>query len=545
LLRTLLVVGLVLGVGASPALAQGTVAGQVLFGRSSWENGYLSLFHLNRMPTGARSMGMGLTGLAIQGGPSYQQQNAVAAMGVLSPTLIAESKFISGSVNPQSPPANLILPAGPLEASNYRVSYKFDYDYDDMSFAMPITLFGNRGALAAAYYRSSRTGRETETRVELKGSITQQADATYGIGDVPDQGMDRFTLGVAREITSFWDLGANFNWYSGELKRNATRGVSIFGTQLTGGGSAYQQDVSGFNVDLGTQLRFGNLDLGGSLFLGHDLDFKSGKANVQPLPDPGSQEPAVTFGFVPVDMTLNVPAMVGAGGAYHLGERMLFTADYWYRPWSKANITRGALDVNIGFTDLEDPATYFYQLVPVENQTETFSAGLENTDSFGIGFEFLAVHKPGLDVPLRIGFNKGKSTQINAQIPNYLWDQYDSPDSAGYHLDGYLDLVAAYNLQLQNAPDDSLTHAMANTLRQIDEYNLALFRGDAPDVNTLTLGAGVKIHNFTADLGLAFHSFTWTRFYLQDFDPVLNPIPAIVTEKRNVTDIVVSIGMGF
>jgi hypothetical protein len=543
---------LITGAGtASPARAQLPIDSQSLFGRSAWENGDLSLFRLNRMPTGARSIGMGMTGLAIDGGPSYRQLNPTAALGALRPTLVAESKFIAGSATPQSYPEFLDFGGilGELESSDYRVSYKFDYDYDDLSFATPITLFGNRGALAASYSRSARTGRETETRVELQGQITQQAEATWGTGDVPDQGMDVLSFGVAREIASFMSLGANFNWYSGELKRSVTQGVSIFGTQLSAGGQIYQQDVSGFNVDLGTQFDFGNLGLGGVVYLGHDLKFEAGKAQNSPLPPPGQTVP-INYDFVPLDMTLNVPTMFGGGASYQFGERLLAAADFWYRPWSKSNITRQSLDVGLGFTDSSDPTSYVYALFPVEGQEETFTANFENLNSFSVGVEWLAVHKPTLDVPLRIGFSRGKIAQNNVEIPNELWDQYDDwwmqvdpEDTTG--LDGYSDLVGALYVALTTAAGDSITQSLANTLAVIDEYNLALFRGSAPDMNTLTLGAGVRIKNFTADLGLAFNSFTWTRFYLQSFDPTLWPVTAVATEKRSVTDIVLSIGMVF
>jgi len=55
----------------------------------------------------------------------------------------------------------------------------------------------------------------------------------------------------------------------------------------------------------------------------------------------------------------------------------------------------------------------------------------------------------------------------------------------------------------------------------------------------------VRIKSFTADLAFSFQGYTWTRFYVQPFDPALNPIPALVTEKRNVTNIVLSMGMSF
>ena len=91
---------------------------------------------------------------------------------------------------------------------------------------------GKRGALGLTYRRMSSTGAQDETRVELRGPVTNEAEATYGLGDLPEDGMDAVSFTAAREMTDFLDLGVNLNWMSGTLVRDTNIGVSVFGFQF-------------------------------------------------------------------------------------------------------------------------------------------------------------------------------------------------------------------------------------------------------------------------------------------------------------------------
>jgi hypothetical protein len=72
-----------------------------------------------------------------------------------------------------------------------------------------------------------------------------------------------------------------------------------------------------------------------------------------------------------------------------------------------------------------------------------------------------------------------------------------------------------------------------------------LFRGPAVKTHTFTFGLGVRIQNFSADLGVERISYDTDRFFLQDFDPILNPLPALVQEKRSLMNLTFATRMRF
>jgi hypothetical protein len=561
---------------APAAFAQGTVTVDTLTSaefpeRTSWENGFLSRFAMDRVPLGGRATGMGGAGLAILSGPEYQALNPAAILGVRRPELEAEGKIFSGSAGSVRVPDELDLGGGQsLRANNYRTQPRQSFSHNSLSFGLPVMLLGNRGVLAATYRRVASTGSADETRVELRGPLTNEADATYGFGDLPEDGMDAVTVGVAREITDFFDLGLGLNWQSGTLVRDTDIGVAVFGFEILNAFSEFSQDVSSFNVDLGGRLEIGRFDFGGAVYLGHDLDFTNANVRIKPVPDP--QNPSVEFLVLsqPLDHSISVPLMYGLGAAVEPVERLTVAADFYARPWTKAEITRddqvpviGFLDPFIGDSDTTispgDPGSYFFQLNTPEDPEgnklkETFSAGLDNTHSFRVGLEYLLVQDEGFTLPIRFGFRTENFTMNNIVIPDFQGLEHLVIDPVTGDTTGvtrsvdYLELIEDYFEALKEAAMGNQSPYLAEIegqLESIAERNHMDFQGEPISTTAFTFGVGVTIDNFGADLTFERVSYDTDRFFLQDFDPLLNPIPAMVEERRNLINVSFATRMQF
>ncbi|NNF08061.1 MAG: hypothetical protein HKN21_14960, partial [Candidatus Eisenbacteria bacterium] len=373
-------------------------------GRSSWEQGYLGFLNLNRDLTGARPTAMGGAGLAIEGGVEYMSVNPAGLLGMRRWELTSEMAIVSGGGSVKSFPARLDVGAGqPLETQNYRVSPNFSSGYRNLSLGLPLVVFGKRGAAALAYRRMSPTFQAEETRFEVVGPITNNIPATTGVGGTPDGSHDAISIGLARNMADWLDLGLAINFQSGELSNLTEIGASVFGQRVTGGGTSFQQDISSFNVDLGSKMHFGKLTLGASAFLGHTLEFKNGSATVFPLPtiqDPNA--PIFRINVATLDHEMTVPTSIGLGMSYELSSRLLVAADYWIRPWSKSEITRTSLEPFLFFTDEADSSTFGYLLTQGSGD-ETFNAGLDDANSVRLGLEWLMLQRDNFEMPVRLG----------------------------------------------------------------------------------------------------------------------------------------------
>jgi hypothetical protein len=551
--RATLCLGSVLGIllaataGAQTPVTTDTLTSGEFPERSAWEQRYLSQFNMDREPQGGREIAMGGTGIASAGGPESYVLNPAAILGVLRPQLTAEAKILAGGAKGINVPSRLDLGQGNfLDASNYRIHARQGFTYHNLSLGIPVVMLGNRGALGLSYHRVALTGRQEETRVELEGSITNQQAATFGLGDLPDQGMDAITVTAARKITSFADLGVNLNWMSGTLERSKQIGVSVLGFELYGGSLNFSQDVSGFNVDAGTRLEFGPLSLGGTLLMSHDLKFTGAKAVIRPLPDPTDPGKRTLIDSNPVDNTLSVPTMVGLGGAYRVGDRLTLAADYWLRPWNKATISRTRLEPIVGFADPADSSTYGFVLIPADNdslwnlyspsidnpqnKTDTFNAGLWNTNSIRLGAEYFLVKREDLQIPVRVGFRKERRTVTGVALSDTLIAHYQKLINDYWHA------------VLDDSPNKT---ALENELKRAAESGPSVFQGDPVSAKTISLGIGFQIQEWEVDLSWERTSYDVQTYFLQDFDPVLNPQPAVVAEHRSLTNLVLSASMRF
>ncbi len=509
---------------AAPVLAQGTpvvVDTLNLVGRSAVEDGYLSLMNMDRLNLGPRLNGMGGAGLAIAGGSEFLTFNPASLLGMTRLELQAEASWLTGGAGVNDFPRLVQIGDGQfLDTSGYRVSPSSSFSYASLTFGSPVTLLGGPGAFSLAYSRVFRTGRGDESRVEVVGPVTNNLESTYGLGLAPEYGVDAISGAIARQFGRL-DFGANLNFRSGTLKRNDSVGITNFGFQILGANTSYEQKTSAFNVDLGARADLGKLDLGGVIYIGHTLDFNNGSSVVNPLPDPlEPTKQAIVFYDNP-DHEINVPTMVGLGGSYQLTSKLLVAVDYWFRPWSSTQLTRPALEPVFGFVDPADSSTFVWTLTEVEGQTEEVALGYDDTNSFRIGFEYIAVDKPGLRLPLRLGFRTEKLTRTNVVIP----DEYTQPDQ----------LVLDYWRNLQPDGDADEAAVQAGQIANLLEHNIVAFTGTAINTSVISVGMGVGVGGFSADLGVQFQSYTFQRFFLDDYDPLTNPLPPTNTdESRNL-----------
>lgn len=522
---------------APSVLAQPTETDTLrVYGRTSWEDGFMDRLQLDRGRIGGRSIAMGGAGLAVRGGAQTAALNPASILGVTRPELSAEATLNAGGAGVDAFPSVLVFtPETVLEARNYRVNPRADVSYNHVSFGMPLVLLGKRGAAALAYRRVARTGSQDETRVELRGPVTQGADATFGIGDQPEQGLDVISLSIAREMTGFLNLGANFNWYSGTFDREIEIGVSSFGFQIFGGNTQFTQDASAFNLDVGADAQFGKLSLAATSYFGYNIQFDPTRSRTSPLP-PDPTDPTQLL-YILTDHpghTLSVPVIFGLGASYEVNDRLLVAADYWIRPWSTSSITRQRVDPIIGFTDLSDSSSYFFVLDPVEGETERIDPRMEDTNSFRVGVEWKAKKSENFELPLRLGFRTEKTTQANIVIPENIADQQGS----------YPGLVNEYFIAI-NAGDTQRAQQLQTELEDIAEFGQLLFRGDGVRTNVITAGIGVRVQSFSADLTFESVRYDWSRFFLQPFDPLLNPVAATTQETRSLLNISLQTTMRF
>lgn len=477
-------------------------------GRTAWEDGFLSLLNLDRVPQGSRVIGMGGAGMALQGGVESVALNPAVLTGIRRVEVESEAIYYSGGASVSSYPQQRL--GSILSTSDYRVAPSSSLGYNNVTMGIPLVIFGSRGGLGLSYRRVARTGHAEETRAQLLVVTSANQEVSYGRGDSPDGGMDAFTVSVARQMGDRVSLGANFNIESGTLDRSEALGVSLYGFTILSGGSSFKQDVSSMNFDLGARADFGRLKLAATTYVGHDMTFERGSAEVRPMADDPTAD-RYDLRSTPLDNTLSVPTMFGLGSAYAVNERLTLAADYMIRPWSNAEITRTTIDPVMGFANPADSTSFFYDLGVSDTGEETFSARFEDTNSLRLGLEYLLIRRPDWTMPVRFGFRKEKLTLTNTAIP----DIYTNPSGLVYEL-YHLSLIPSDE---RTAEETARYQELDGAIRELIEFNDLVFRGKAADATVISFGLGFEMGTFGAELALERKAYDIDNFFLSGFNP--------------------------
>jgi len=536
-----------------------TVSAPLFPDRTAAENGWLSRFNLDREPLGGRSRAMGGTGVAVPGGAESHVYNPAAILGLNSLEVGSEFKIYSGHGSALAFPDQLQVTATDyLDASDYRVKPRGASSYNSLSLGVPVSLFGKQAAFALTYRRVALTGYGDESRVQLQGALTSNAQAIYGEEDLPRQGMDAVSFTVARSIIPQADLGINLNWEGGTLKRNTSTSVAVLGNVFASGSASFEQNVSAFSIDGGTTMHFGPLRVGGSVYLGHDLHFRNGEERITTIPAAPTFDHRLLILGRPLDQDLSVPTMFSVGTSYDLNHRVTLAADFLYRPWGHSWITRTRVEPFVGFLDPADPTTYFFALIPAtdterwnqlaaagqisepEIKEDSFWSGLPNTHSIRIGGEYFVKKSAKFEFPVRAGVRLENMPQRNLYIPSV--DPSATGDKA------YTGAIQLFYQSLQTDPgcQTGQCQAQKDYLKRMAEFNYLNFLSDQPvGTTTITMGFGVRISEWSADLTLERTDFKVQRFFLSNFDPLLNPTPALTFESQSILNLVFSAHMRF
>ena len=175
---------------------------------------------------------------------------------------------------------------------------------------------------------------------------------------------------------------------------------------------------------------------------------------------------------------------------------------------------RGALTPVFGFEDVADSSTFFWALTEGEG-TEEVDMQLSDTNSLRLGLEYLASNRENFKLPVRLGFRKEKLTRNNILVPQ----EYPRQDQR----------ILAYCRQLISG--DPSAEVTETQLADLFEHNILMFQGTPINTTVISLGAGVEIDNFGADLGIELQNFTINNFFLDDYDPLTNNLPPTITEE--------------
>ncbi len=485
----------------------------------------LKLYGLNSFdrPTyGARALGMGGAGLALSGQSSSGFMNP-ASLGFLTrPVLGSESRYRSGGASAERFPAGLMAGGlGVLPISNYRPGITSSYGYADLALGTPILFLGRRAGLGFGYRRLIDFRGGEESRYTLQSPF---GPAEFGQGSAFNGGVDALTPTFAINVSPRISVGASLNFIGGTLTENGNQGVATFGQVVARGAYYFQQDTFGTSTDLGVQYRVSDrLSLGGVIQPGYDLEFKNGEESYQGLPDPTSQMQVLLIQERDIiDHSLSVPTQFGAGMAYTLFDsRGTLAVDYWNRAWSKARIKQEDYNTTLLFADSTNLISYVPVITPNGNFVEN-DPKLSDTHHFRFGFEYMLVghqNESGIKLPIRFGFRREPLTFRN------------TVDSLGYN-------QLRQEIILAAIAGSGTEQGKAEVTRLVDRLyheGAGLLAGDEVNSTVLTVGTGIQVGAFQADLAFSRQSYTVDRVFQGAFaDFVRDPGVLMVREKRGL-----------
>jgi hypothetical protein len=387
---------------------------------------------------------------------------------------------------------------------------------------MPIIFLGLRAGVGATYRRLIDFRNGSEERFVVDSPF---GEADFGAGEQYKGGVDAFSPSFSLNLTKRISLGATLNFMTGDIMSEGDQGVTSFGQVVTSGFVRLDQEVNGTSVDFGGRVDLTeDLSISGVLQTGHDLKFTSGEDQFQGLLDPTAIDPTpIIFDRDLMDHTLSVPAMYGLGISWRTMEnRLTFAADYWNRGWSQATFTREGFATLTLFPDTLDLSQTITAVIPNGTETEKKS-GFKDTHSFRIGGEWLVKGDggAGMTIPLRLGFRSEPRSFANVDTTDFnaIVDQ--------------IDLLAAAD----NLPVAERQAQIGALMNEIYQNGSLLLEGDDIPATTITFGTGIKVDDFSFDMGFAWTSYEFTHLFLGSFNDFTRNIHIeTVTEDRSFTE---------
>lgn len=502
---------------------QGPSGADVLrYGLNNWD----------RSIPGARAKAMGGAGLAVLQGADGASLNPALWAFLPAPTLSAETRYRMGGATSQRNPGSIQSPDGSsYPTRNYRPNVTNNYTYNDLSYGMPILFFGRRAGLGLTYRRMIDMRNGDESRFVVQSPF---GSADFGAGSQFKGGLDAISPSLGVALNPRLAVGLTANFMTGQIRENGDEGVTVFGQVVSRGSVYLDQDMSGKSLDLGGLYRpTDNLDLAATIQLGHSIDFTNGRDSRESLPDPSAQNPPrIIIERDLLDHTLDVPTMIGLGASWRMFDRkVLLAADYWMRPWDKAEYTRRAFATTTLFPDSNLLSTTVTTITPLSGEV-TRDANLRDTSHLRLGLEWMAVGtgREGVSIPVRIGF---RSEPLAVA----------SIDTLGYYLVADSINKVAANLSL---PVSQRKETIRELVDQIYQTGASLLAGGDMTQTVITLGTGIKVDAFSIDVALSRSSYTVERLFLGSFsDPSLNRRTQSAREKRSLTEFSITAGLRF
>lgn len=486
----------------------------------------------DRSIPGARAKAMGGAGLAIMQGVDGASLNPALWAFLPAPQLSAESRYRMGGASSQRNPGSILSPDGSsYPTRDYRPNVTNNYTYNDLSYGMPILFFGRRAGLGLTYRRLIDFRSGDEARFVVQSPF---GSADFGAGTQFKGGLDAISPSLGVALNPRLAVGLTANFMTGQIRENGDEGVTVFGQVVSRGSVYLDQDLGGTSVDLGGLFRpTDNLDLAATLQLGHSVDFTNGRDSRESLPDPSAQNPPrVIIERDLLDHSLDVPTMVGLGASWRMFDRkVLLAADYWLRPWDKAEYTRRAFATTTLFPDSNLLSQTVTAVTPLSGEV-TRNANLRDSSHMRLGLEWMAVGtgREGVSIPIRIGFRS--EPMAVAAI-----------DTLGYFL-----LADSINKVASNfaLPVADRKQAIRGLVDQIYQTGASLLSGGDMKQTVITVGTGIKVDAFSIDLALSRSSYTVERIFLGSFnDLTLNRRTQSAREKRSLTEVSITAGLRF
>jgi long-subunit fatty acid transport protein len=348
-------------------------------------------YDFNIMGTGARARGMG--------GAFIGVADDATAVG-WNPAGIAKLDKMEASV------------VGAFTMVKYTGELTFDAEkesYDETashiapafgSFILPIKMGERNLAFALAYQRMIDMGAKT------KGS-----DEDYTLGDYnwtyeAKGGLDAITPAMALQLNNNFSVGAAANIYINGLTQEYNETYIDIGNCTDN--YKYEEDYSGFNLNLGALLNMPKYSIGFMARLPFTLGVDITETNTWDYTANGDNSGTVVDKMTGAEFTM--PMMIGFGGALKPTDKLTLAVDYEIRSYSNSEFSYQ------GYTD---------------------DAGLNDCNQLRVGMEYIFSGSNAV-FPVRLGFRTDPKTFDGF---TGTWSAPDTSQASGTVITGGFGLI--------------------------------------------------------------------------------------------------------